>query len=76
MRQNGYYWVKLIDNNFTIAEYSALYDLWIVFGHVVSFEDKDFIEIDERLIIRQPKHCDLGHELTYSAFCSICDNDE
>ena len=57
-RESGFYWVKFVDE-WIVAEYrlpkyvQSLLPWWEMTGNEESYEDEDFIEIDERRIERE-----------------------
>lgn len=50
-RKEGYYWVKLPHNEFEPAKYTVS-GFWLLNGKMY-FEDSDFAEINERMIVRK-----------------------
>ncbi len=50
-REEGFYWVKDVWNDWVIAEYYK--GVWRKTGDEEDFSDLDFIEIDENQIIRK-----------------------
>lgn len=47
-REEGFYWVKITCNDWDIAQWVNGY--WAVFGSMNSFDDDDFVEINETKI--------------------------
>jgi hypothetical protein len=52
MRESGYYWVKIKTDEWRILYYSKEKSWWVT-SFNLSLEEKDFIEIDEKQIIKQ-----------------------
>lgn len=51
-REGGFYWVKYVDE-WMIAEWYAPWGHWQTSQSSKVFHDSDFIEIDERPIVRE-----------------------
>lgn len=51
MRQSGYYWVKHL-NRWRIGYFDMNRNFWVMMGSDSPYFDQEFLEIDERQIVR------------------------
>ena len=51
-RENGFYWVKLFDGEWVVAEHNNMYNGWLVPGDWETYQKDQVIEVDERRIER------------------------
>ena len=62
-RETGYYWC-IVGNasEWIIGHYSSIIKTWLFMGNNSMYYEEDFIEIDERPIIRQPNMTTFGED--------------
>lgn len=50
-RESGFYWIRLNDHNWIVAEYNSDFGGWYITGIELGFWDSEIAEINETRIV-------------------------